>query len=115
MATQERMKLTDVVSCLVYLPFGILYGLFARLKYRRFPLKDYFDRRLSELEAKPYAHWVAQDFPITWGDVFEGEEVEGEIDLLESEPEYVHLLLDVAVGGWNGRHVSTSTIIERTE
>lgn len=67
-----------------------------------------------ECEQQSYDHWVAADFPVTFDREFEGKQLQVEIVLLESTPEYVHLLVSVDDGGvWAYVPPSVSTIIRK--
>ena len=67
-----------------------------------------------ECEQRSYDHWVAADFPVVFERSFEGTEVQVEVELLESTPAYVHLLVSVDDGGiWAYAPPSESTIIRK--
>ncbi len=67
-----------------------------------------------ECEQRSYDHWVGADFPVVFERSFEGTQVQVEIELLESTPEYVHVLVSVDDGGiWACAPPSESTIIRK--
>ena len=69
----------------------------------------------AECEQKPYEHWMAADFPITFDRDFDGQMLQVEIIQLEAHPEYVHLLVSVDDGGLSAfAPPSTSTIIRKS-
>jgi hypothetical protein len=68
----------------------------------------------EECEQRSYEDWLAADFPVVFERTFEGIDVQVEILLLESTPEYVHLMVSVDDGGvWAYAPPSQSTIIRR--
>lgn len=68
----------------------------------------------AETEEKPYEHWIAQDYSITYECTFEGRNLQVEINDLEIEPDYVHLIISVDDGGWSAYYpISTSVIVRR--
>ena len=70
----------------------------------------------QECEQRPYDHWVAADFPVTFDRELEGKQLQVEIVLLESTADYIHLLVSVDDGGvWAYVPPSVSTIIRRTQ
>lgn len=80
--------------------------------------RDLFKRCAGEIaqecERRSYGDWLAADFPVVFERTFEGVEVQVEIVLLESTPEYVHLLVSVDDGGvWAYAPPSQSTIIRK--
>ena len=53
---------------------------------------------MAEYKSKPYDYWENVDMPITFERVFEGREVQIEIHVLESEPEYLQIGISVDAG-----------------
>ena len=75
---------------------------------RKSSLIEYIRKVVAELEQKPYEHWIKQKFPITYEDVLEGKEVQVQIDVLETTPEYIHLIVEASdspLGWWIRKHV----------
>jgi len=69
-----------------------------------------------ECERRPYDYWVAGDYPVVFERSFQGENVQVEIVLLESNPEYVHISVAVDDGGlWAWFPPSFSAIIRRVD
>ena len=62
---------------------------------KRRELRAYAETVGEDLEKKPYEHWAAQEFPINYETVFDGQEIHVEIDRLELENQYVHLGIGV--------------------
>ena len=68
----------------------------------------------GEIEGEPYAHWASTEFPVTFERVFEGKELQVELNMLEHEEEYIHIGIAVDDGGLGAYWpVSTSVIIRK--
>lgn len=52
----------------------------------------------AEYKCKPYDYWDTVDMPITFERAFEGKEVQVEIHVLESTPEYLQIGISVDAG-----------------
>lgn len=83
---------------------------------RRSVLKRLVDQLIGEAESKSYDHWLAQDFPIAYETVFEGEAVQVEMNLLESKLDYLHVAISADDGGFSAWvPVHRDTIIRRVD
>ncbi|MBW8042293.1 MAG: hypothetical protein FVQ85_20155 [Planctomycetes bacterium] len=77
-------------------------------------LKRFLQDVVADYESKPYEYWDTVTLPITFERVFEGKEVQAEIDMLESEPEYRHISISVDEGFLFGYSpLGTSIIIHK--
>ena len=77
-------------------------------------LKRFLREIVAEYESKPYEYWDTVALPITFERVFEVREIQAEIDMLESEPEYRHISISVDEGFlFSFSPVGTSIIINK--
>ncbi|MHC4462385.1 MAG: hypothetical protein ACYS6W_03445 [Planctomycetota bacterium] len=53
---------------------------------------------VREYESKPYEYWEKVSLPLTFERAFEGRNVQVEIDILESTPEYLQIGISVDAG-----------------
>lgn len=91
------------------------------VEYRKMTRKRPFLRRclkeiVTEYESKPHEYWEKVSFPVTFERIFEGKEIQVEIDTLESTPEYLHISFSV-FGGLLSAYcpVGTDIIVKRNE
>lgn len=78
--------------------------------------KQYAAQLACELEAKPYEHWVAaaKGLPDSFTRDFNGEVLQIELDVLEIDPDYVHIGISIDDGGLSAFvPVTTSALIRR--
>ena len=64
-------------------------------------IKRCISQLFEEYEAKPYEYWAAVDWPIAFEKVFEGRNVQVEIDILKSTPEHLQIGISVDAGWWS--------------
>lgn len=91
------------------------------VEYRKTTRKRPFLRRclqeiVAEYESKPYEYWEIVSFPLTFERIFEDKEIQVEIDILESTPEYLHISFSV-FGGWLSAYcpVGTDIIVRKSK
>jgi len=83
---------------------------------KRSTLRRWLNELVSEYESKPYKYWETVTFPITFERVFEGKEVQVEIHVLESTPEYLHIDFSADAGGLSAYFpVGTDIIVNRNK
>jgi hypothetical protein len=83
---------------------------------KRSALKRCVREIVAEYESKPYDYWDTVTFPLTFERVFEGREIQVEIDILESTPEYLNIDFSVFAGGLSAYFpVGTNIIINKTK
>ena len=90
---------------------GILKGF---RDWTRLLLKRFLREVVADYESKPYEYWDTVTLPITFERVFEGKEIQAEIDMIESEPKYRHIGISVDEGFLFGYSpVGASIIIQK--
>jgi len=102
-----------IIVGLLAIGTGVLKGF---RDWTRLFLKRFLREVVADYESKPYEYWDTVTLPITFERVFEGKEVQVEIDMLESEAEYRHIIISVDEGFLFGYSpVGTSIIIHKDD
>ncbi|NIP22397.1 MAG: hypothetical protein GWN67_20055 [Phycisphaerae bacterium] len=102
-----------IIVGLLSIGAGILKGF---RDWTRPLLKRFLKEVVSDYKSRPYEYWDTVTLPITFEKVFEGKEVQAEINMLESEAEYRHISISVDEGFLFGYcPIGTSFIIHKDD
>lgn len=82
---------------------------------KRTLLKRCAEQIASEMERQSYEHWAEQSLPISFEYTFEDQTLQVEIDVLELEPNYIHLVVSVDDGGLSALLPACTSIIINKE
>ena len=82
---------------------------------KRSIIRRYLDQVVGEYESKPYDYWKSLSETIAFEREFDSHNIQFEIYLLESTPEYVHIGFSADAGGFSAYFpVGTDIIVKKT-
>ena len=79
-------------------------------------LKRYLHKLAEEVRQKPYDYWTKQQSTIAYEEVYEGQETQVEVFVLQVTPQYVHVAINASIsplGWWD--HEGIDVFIDKKE
>jgi hypothetical protein len=82
---------------------------------KRAIIRGWLQEIVDEYKCNPHEFWESSNFPITFERAFEGRQIQVEIDILESTPEYFHISFSANAGGLSAYFPIGTDIIVKKE